>query len=125
MAKSIQMNNGTEQLYPVSSVFVDISAQCTKIGSGDCTARVFCDRVNKIVYGSVSVYNATAFDTGTAIITIPSGYRPKSSFVFPMVCRNSSGTYCVKGTVNASTGAVTQTFTSSALDAYGTFEYQI
>ena len=124
--KSIQMKDGSDNLYPVSIALTDITSQCPcKLPDGDHWVHIDYDNVNRIVKGWFSVLGATAFRTSQAIITIPAAYRPSSDATIPMMVTNASGTSCYRGTVSSSSGNVYQGLTNTATGVFCVFEYKI
>lgn len=124
--KSIQLSNGSDNLYPKSIAYQNISSQFSyALSSGTGYIRVLYDPVNKIVKGSFSVNGANAFGTSTAMFTIPSAYRPSQNVMWAGMIKTSAdvwGAYI--GNITTS-GTIVQSYTTTAIQATGTFEYQL
>lgn len=124
--QSIQLSDGTNNLYPQSVVLQDISDQITyELRDGGSDVKALYDPVNKIVKLWVRVSGATEFSTSDPVFSITSKYRPASNTLVPMVImRSGNAVYFGAGSINTS-GYIYQKFTSTATGLYGAIEYQI
>ena len=124
--KSIQMQDGSDYIFPRSIAYQDISNQFTyALSSGEGLIRVLYDPVNKIVKGFFSVNGANAFNTTTAMFTIPSAYRPSANVLWTGMIKTSSDVWGAYNGAVLANGNIVQKYSASATQATGTFEYQI
>ena len=126
--KSIQMKDGSNNLYPVSSVLENISSHFVfQPSSGNGFATVFLDKVNKIVRGHLFAYNIPPVNNSTPIYMIDAGYRPVSgNWGFPAVIMINDKTYTYNGVIRTD-GKVVQSLSSQAqaTGIYMSFEYKL
>lgn len=123
--KSIQMKDGSDNVYPVSTVLENISSHFVfQPSSGDGFATVFLDKVNKIIRGSVFAYNIPPVSNATPIYKIDAGYRPSGNYGYPAIIMINGVSYTFSGGIY-SNGDIRQQL-SSAATATGfvmSFEY--
>jgi len=109
----------------VESNVVDISSSFTNsLSSGTFSAFALYHPMTRMVTGSISLYNATAFNTSTNFASVASAYRPSSNITIPMIVTTSTGSTPYRGTIYSG-GGIRQSMSGSATGVYFSFAYQV